>query len=457
MKRIAVTGASGFIGRALVGALTKRGDFVRALVRRPDKSGFASGVDVRRLDLRNDTIADIAAAVSGLDGVIHLSGESVAGRWTEARKREIHDSRELTTRNLVTAMWESVSKPRVLVCSSASGYYGSRGDEPLVEDSPAGSDFLAHVCIDWEREATVAQEFGTRVVRVRHGLVLGKEGGALAAMLTPFRLGMGGALGSGRQWWPWIHIEDAVELLLFALDREDLSGAINSVAPDPATNARFAQALGFALRRPSLLPAPALALKAGLGEFAGSLLASQLVLPAVAQDAEFVWKHDNIESALLDLLDPTGGRQPDTQRFELEEHLRAPQSKVFGFLCDAGNLERLTPPTMALRVVTPQPILMQRGAVIEYRLRVSGLPMRWKTLITKWKPEVEFEDIQIRGPYVLWRHRHSFIPEEQGTKVQDTIDYALGLSPLSNLALPAVRRDLQKIFDYRRSQLQRLM
>jgi uncharacterized protein len=456
MKRIAVTGASGFIGRALVAALTKRGDFVRALVRAPDKSSFANGVDIRRLDLRNDNIADIAAAISGLDGVVHLAGESVAGRWTEARKREIHDSRELTTRNLVTAMWESANKPRVLVCASASGYYGSRGDEPLVEDSPPGSDFLAHVCIDWEREATVAEEFGTRVVRVRQGLVLGKDGGALAAMLTPFRLGVGGALGSGRQWWPWIHIEDAVELLLFALDREDLSGAINSVAPDPATNARFAQALGYALHRPSLLPAPALALKAGLGEFAGSLLASQLVLPAVAQDAEFVWKHDKLENALLDLLDPTGGRPPDTRRFEREDHVRAPLSKVFGFLCDPANLETLTPPNMALRVVTPRPVRMQRGAVIEYRLRVSGLPMRWKTLITKWEPEVEFEDAQIRGPYLLWRHRHLFIPEAGGTKVQDTIDYALGLAPLSNLALAAVGRDLQKIFDYRRSQLQNI-
>jgi len=458
MKKVGVTGASGFIGRALVAALAERGDSVRAFVRNPASlECFPREVDTRRLDLAYGKIADIATAIAGLDALIHLTGETVAGRWSEEKKKKIHDSREVTTRNLVTAMWECQERPPVLLSSSACGYYGSREDEPLTESSVPGTDFLAHVCIDWEREAQVAEEFGTRVVRLRQGLVLGRGGGALEAMLRPFRFGAGGPLGSGRQWWPWIHLEDAVALFLFALDREDLSGAVNSVAPDPATNGRFAQALGYAMRRPSLMPAPALALRLALGEFADSLTGSQLVLPAVADDAGFIWKHPQLDRALLDLIDPSSGRPPGLQHFEVAERVNAPLSKVFAFFSDAGNLTSLTPPRLRLHLLTPLPIEMQRGAVIEYNMNVKGFPVRWKTLITKWKPEEAFEDIAVRGPYRAWRHRHEFALEGKEVSVRDSVDYALGWAPLSNVALPMVRRDLQTIFDYRRMQLRQLL
>lgn len=471
MKRVGVTGASGFIGRALVAALVERGDSVRAFVRNPHVAAdvrkphaaadlavvFPREVDVRRIDLAYGKIADIAAGIAGLDALIHLSGETVAGRWSEEKKRRIHDSRELTTRNLVTAMWECQQRPPVFLSASASGYYGSRGDEPLTESSAPGTDFLAHVCIDWEREAQVAEEFGTRVIRLRQGLVLGRGGGALEAMLPPFRFGVGGPLGSGRQWWPWIHLEDAIALFLFALDREDLSGAVNAAAPDLATNARFAQALGYAMRRPSLMPAPALALKIALGEFSDSLTGSQLMLPAVAEDAGFIWKHPGLDRALLDLIDPSGGRPPGIQRFEAAELVSAPLSKVFALFSDAGNLESLTPPQLRLHMLTPRPIEVQRGAVIEYDLKIRGIPVRWKTLITQWKPPTSFEDIQLRGPYLAWRHRHEFASGGKGVSVRDSVDYALGLAPLSNVALAMVRGDLKIIFEYRRQQLRQLL
>lgn len=458
MKTIGVTGASGFIGAALVKALSLRGDRVRAFVRDPSDVAFPSGVEVRRLDLARANIADIAAELAGLDAVCHLAGESVSGRWTEEKKRKIHDSRELTTRNLVTAMWECPARPAVLTCASASGYYGSRGDEPLDESSRPGDDFLAHVCIDWEREAQVAEEFGTRVVRLRQGLVLGRDGGALAAMLPPFRACVGGPMGSGRQWWPWIHLEDAIAAWIFVLDREDISGAFNAVAPDPSTSARFAQALGHALGRPALVPAPGVALKIALGEFAESLLASQLLLPAVAQDKGFPWKHPHLETALIDLLDRSGRRSPRTQRFEATELVKAPLPKVFAFFSDPGNLEALTPPTLRLQILTPLPVEMKRGTVIDYRLRLSSVPVRWRTLITRWDPPRGFEDIALRGPYQLWRHEHRFEAKDDGSvEVRDAVEYSLGLAPLSDVALPIVRRNVGGIFAYRATQLRSLL
>jgi uncharacterized protein (TIGR01777 family) len=448
VKKIGVTGASGFIGRALVAALARRGDAVRAFTRRPGATGFPANVEAYRLDLRNAPVAEIAGAVSGLDGVVHLAGETVSGHWSEAKKREIQESRELTTRNLVTGMWESAAKPPVLVAASAAGYYGSRGDEPLDEDSPPGSGFLARVCVDWEREAHVAEEFGTRVVCLRQGLVLGKDGGALPRMLAPFRMGVGGALGMGRQWWPWIHVEDAVEMLLFALDREDVAGAVNAVAPDPATNARFSLALAHALGRPSLFAVPGPALRIVLGEFAGVLLSSQLMLPAVAQDAGFAWKHPHLEEALLDLLGDSK-RTPAVQHFEHEVRIGAPVARVFEFFSDASNLKELEPPKRRLEVLTPAHQRVQRGTTLELRVRVGGVPVRWKTLITKWKPEQEFEDIALRGPFLLWRHRHAFAPDGAGTTVRDSIDYVLRFAPFSNLILPAARRDLNEMFRFR--------
>jgi uncharacterized protein len=458
VKRIGVTGASGFIGTALVGALLDRGDFVRAFVRNPNTARLPSGAEVRQLDLTSDTnTANASKMLEGLDAVVHLAGESVSGRWTAQKKKQIHDSRQLTTRRLVAAMRACSQPPRTLVSASASGYYGSRRDAPLTEESSPGGDFLARVCVDWEFEANKAGERGVRVVCMRQGLVLASGGGALGAMLPPFKFGAGGPLGSGAQWWPWIHITDNVALYLLAIDREDIAGAVNAVSPDIATNARFSQALGHALRRPSLAFAPSPALKIVLGEFAATLMASQLILPAKAEDSGFVWRHESLDHALLDLLDPDSGRDPGTVRFESSEKIRAGPLEAFDFFSSPANLQALAPPELQFHLITPLPIEMRRGAIIEYTLKMRGLPVRWKTLITKWRPGVSFTDVQLRGPYSLWRHDHDFEPSTDGVVVRDTIDYALPLAPLSNLALPMVRSVMRRIFDYRGMQLSRLL
>jgi uncharacterized protein len=451
--KIVVTGATGFIGQAVVRALAARGDLVTALSRTPQRARFGSGVAVAAFDPNGPPDP---TPFEGADAVMHLAGETVAGRWTPEKKRAIKDSREAGTRTLVASLAACSARPRTLVCASAVGYYGDRGDEPLLQSSAPGTGFLAQVCVAWEREIAAAQRLGMRVAWLRQGIVLGPGGGALAAMLPPFRLFAGGPLGSGSQWMPWIHIDDDVALLLFALDR-DISGPLNAVSPDVATNARFSQALGAALHRPSLAFAPGIALHAVLGEFASTVLASQLVLPDRALAEGFTFAHEMLEEALLDILAPGEHRRPETQLFESSLAVHAPLEHVFAFFSNAGNLADITPPAMRFRMLTPSPIEMRNGAVIEYSLAVHGLTMRWKTLIVEWQPSVRFVDYQLRGPYLLWRHEHRFAPDPVGTLVTDRIVYALPLAPLSGLALPLVRADIARIFKYRRAAMARLL
>jgi uncharacterized protein (TIGR01777 family) len=233
--------------------------------------------------------------------VVHLAGEPVAQWWTEAAKKRIHDSRVEGTRVLVNKLSEQPNRPRVLVCASAVGYYGSRGDQILTEASPAGSDFLARVVVDWEDAAQLAEPLGIRVVRLRFGMVLGR-GGALAKLLPPFRLGVGGKLGSGHQWMAWIHLEDAVSLILFALDYAAVRGAANATAPHPVTNEEFTERLGMALHRPAILPVPVFALKLAFGEMSEMVLASQRVLPTVAKSAGFRFQFPELQAALEEIL-----------------------------------------------------------------------------------------------------------------------------------------------------------
>lgn len=448
MVRVAVTGASGFIGRSVVEALLKRGYAPVALTRNPEILSFAAEVERRRFDPNADPSAD---AFEGCDAVIHLAGESVSGRWTAAKKRAIYDSRITGTRCVVESIAACRQKPKVLVSASASGYYGSRGDEPLFESSAPGNDFLS-LCVDWEREASNARAYGVRVACLRTGIVLGR-GGALAQMLPIFRLGAGGPLGGGRQFVPWIHLDDLSALYIFALENSAIEGAVNAVTPDYATSARFSQAVGAAVRRPAILPAPAPALRIALGEFAGALLSSQLMIPAAAQDAGFIWRHPLLEAALADAAGAGVTGAPNVRRFACEQVVDAPIDEVFAFFSEARNLEAITPELLRF-AITRAPAVMQRGAQIEYKLRLRGLNTGWKTMIARWDPPHAFVDVQLHGPYAFWQHTHTFTPLGNRVRVNDEVLYALPLAPFSRLAEPLVRRDVEKIFAYRRAAIE---
>jgi uncharacterized protein (TIGR01777 family) len=294
--RALVTGATGFVG----GELLRRLEKPRILSRTPERARERTGLEAFPWDA--EAGPPPAAALEGLDAVFHLAGDPVAeGRWTAAKRARIRDSRILGTRHLVAGLAAAEAKPSVLVAASAVGWYGDRGDEVLAEGAPPGSDFLAEVCGGWEREAAAAEARGIRVVSLRIGLVLGK-GGALPRMLLPFRLGAGGTLGRGRQWMPWIHVEDLVGLLLFAAATPGLRGPVNAVGPVPATNRDFTKALGRVLGRPTILPVPRFALRIALGGFSDVLFASQRVEPRAALAAGYAFRHREVEGALRAIL-----------------------------------------------------------------------------------------------------------------------------------------------------------
>ena len=296
---IAVTGASGLVGRALVEHLEDAGMLVRRLVRREVR-------DSEREIYWKPAAGEIdAAELNGVDAVVHLAGESVAaGRWTKAKKQRIVDSRVEGTRLLSETLAGLSSQPAVLCCASAIGFYGDRGDQLLNEDTPPGEGFLADTCQLWEAEADPARDAGVRTVHMRIGLVLSPEGGALGKMLPLFKLGLGGVLGSGEQYMSWITRDDLVRAFHFALTQPELAGPVNGVGPSPVTNREFTKTLGLVLRRPTILPAPAFALRLALGEMADQLLlASARVEPTALRTAGFEFEHAELEPALRDLLD----------------------------------------------------------------------------------------------------------------------------------------------------------
>ena len=291
--RLVIAGGTGFIGAALCHALARQGHALTVLSRRPPATSL-NGARVASWDA-----AEWRQAVADADGVVNLAGAPIAAaRWTPQQKQRLRDSRITTTRRLVEAMAEAPRASRVLINASAIGYYGPRGDEPLDEQAPAGSGFLAEVCQAWEAEAQRAETTGARVVRLRIGLVLGAGGGALSKMVPPFRLGLGGPLGSGRQWMSWIHRDDVNRMIEWALTHPDLRGPVNAVSPDPVTMREFCAALGRVLRRPSWLPAPAPVLRLLLGEMADMLLTGQRVIPQAAQRQGFTFRYPDVTQAL---------------------------------------------------------------------------------------------------------------------------------------------------------------
>jgi uncharacterized protein len=290
--RVAITGASGTIGTAVAHELRERGDEVTALSR----SG--SGDSVRWAAPTREPAP--AEALRGRDAVVHLLGEAVDQRWSDAAKREIRDSRVLGTRNLVAGLGAlpAAERPRVLVSQSAVGYYGPRGDEPVDESAPAGDDFLAHVVADWEAEALAAAELGVRVVTTRTGVVLSSGGGALQKMLPFFKLGVGGPVAGGDQYVPWVHLDDVAGAMAFALDTEAASGPLNLTAPDPATNRELSRTLGRVLHRPAIAPVPALAVKLLYGEMAMIVTTGQRAVPARLTELGYAFRHRELEGAL---------------------------------------------------------------------------------------------------------------------------------------------------------------
>lgn len=311
--RVTVTGATGMIGPRVVASLRARGDEVTVLSRNPERAqsrleqptrpplprdGSSGTLETMRWDLSREPAP--SAALAGREAVVHLAGENVAQRWTASAKQAIRESRMIGTRHLVQGLAPlgDAERPSVLVSASAIGYYGAHGDEPIDEEAPAGGDFLAQACSAWEAEAETAKQYGVRVVRVRTGVVLDRDGGALGKMLTPFKLGVGGPVAGGRQYISWIHPDDLVGIVLAAIDSEQWQGPVNATAPEPQRNRDFSKALGHALHRPSMLPVPGAALALLYGEMSEIVTTGARVLPARALVLGYEFRHPQLGSAL---------------------------------------------------------------------------------------------------------------------------------------------------------------
>ena len=452
--KVLVTGATGLVGRRLVKRLLEAGHEVVALTRNFEAANIVLPVRCvihewfpfeGHLDER---------ALEEVDGIVHLAGESATdGTWNAERRDALLRSRIDGTRTLVGAIAQRAVEDRPWVMGSASGIgiYGERGDELLNETSVPGDGYLADVCVAWEQEGRRVEALGLRWVAMRTGLVLAREGGALPRMLPAFRLGAGGRHGSGKQWVSWIHIEDLVSLYIAALEHREYEGPINAVAPHPVTNADFTSVLATSLRRRALLPVPTTLVGMALGERAGLILTGQRVASAGAEELGFVFDYPDLASALAELCADLSKSLEQEVWFDL-----SPED-VFRFFSDVKNLEMITPSFLKFRVVSAPENLFE-GAIIEYRLRLRGVPIRWRTRIDVWDPPRTFVDTQQKGPYRSWRHTHEFEPLDGGTLVRDIVRYELPFGPLGELvAGRMVERDVQLIFAYRRTRMLELL
>ena len=470
--KVFVTGATGFVGGAVCLALQREGHSVVAFVRNVERARGQLGADVELLATECDD-DELARALSTCGGVINLAGAPVAQRWTDAAKRAIVDSRVGLTRRIVDAMRSarasgnsSASGPVVLVSASAVGIWGDAGDRELDADSAPADGFLAQLCVDWEAAATEARNFGVRVACVRIGLVMGAEGGALASMLPAFEHGVGGRLGTGRQYMPWIHLDDLVRLFLEALAKPDYDGVYEGVGPAPVTNAEFTRTLAKVLGKPAFLPVPRAALWLLFGGAGRVITAGQRVFPRRTQAAGFRFEHPELEAALRDVLDASSvriargaGGAPKSDyierrrpRYRLEQELLidAPLEQVFAFFQQPENLGPLTPPNLDFVIETPGPVEMKQGARIEYRIALGPIPMRWVTHIDLYEPGHAFVDVQEAGPYKAWYHRHEFEAVGDKTRMRDTVYYGVPLEPLGRIGHALfVGPQLRKIFGFR--------
>ncbi len=295
--RILISGSHGLVGTALIKLLETDGHEILRLVRHAPHSQS-------EIEWSPDRYSIALARIEGFDAAVHLAGESIAeGRWNDEKKRRIRESRVKGTRLLGDVLANLSNPPKSLISASAIGYYGNRGDEVLTESSPPGDDFLANVCVEWEKATALAVEKGIRVVNTRFGIILDAEGGALAKMLPPFRMGIGGKIGSGNQWMSWIALDDVVGAIKFALGNDSLRGPVNFVAPNPVTNAEFTKTLGKALSRPTIFPIPAFGVRLAFGEMADALLlSSQRVEPERLKAAGYQFGYSQLEAALLHVL-----------------------------------------------------------------------------------------------------------------------------------------------------------
>ena len=483
--KVLITGATGLIGREVGRELAQRGHAITVVSRRPERARSEIPFPARVFSWAGSSEDFPEEALVGQDVIIHLAGESIAdGRWTKKRKQAIYESRVTGTKRLVDAVSALKLKAnagpigispaeknveyklRAFICGTAIGLYGERGDEVLNESAMAGAGFLANTVRDWEKEASDividagahhangGNDITAKPVRfciVRTGVVLSKRGGAFAKMLPIFQSGIGGKLGDGKQWLSWIHIDDLVEIFVRAVENDSFSGVVNGTAPNPVTNAEFTRTVAECLGQREFPSVPKTILKIVLGEMASAVLASTRTVPERLLKLGFTFRFPTLTTALNDLCLPYKG---GSHELFAEQWVPRTPSEVFPYFSSETNLEELTPPFLGFKVLGKSTPAITEGTLIDYKMNIHGVPVKWRTRIDTWQPDVVFVDTQLRGPYAKWHHTHSFIPLGGGTLLRDQVIYKLPLGWAGDLVAGGkVSRDVATIFAYRRKKI----
>lgn len=441
--RILITGATGLIGKEIGKVLAEQGHdlFVvsRSLAKARETLPYPCEVIVG--DLSRQTLSDPRLEL--IEAVINLVGEPVVGvRWNPDRKEKIYNSRVESTKNLIASLPKNL---KVFVGGSAIGIYGNCGNELLSEEHPPGEDFLSKVCIDWE--AATLKAPGRKVI-IRTGIVLSPHGGALEEMLFPFRAGLGGMLGDGQHWMSWIHIKDIVGLFIAALENNNMEGPYNGAAPYAVTNEDFSKNLAQALGKRLGPSVPALALKVLFGEAADVMVSSIRGSAEKVESTGYKFHYLELKEALDEICAPYKAGE---EVFYSEQFVPEPPEKIFPFFREANNLERLNPPIVHCQIEKMSSTEMKQGTTIDYRLKIHGVPAKWRTEIDEWQPPYKFVDNQILGPYRFWRHTHEFRPFCGGTLLVDRVRYKLPLGYAGwILGGKWIRHDIETIFSFRR-------
>lgn len=462
--KIAMTGATGFIGRKLCLALQRRGHTVVALVRDEVAAASLLGAEVSLVPIEREPA--LRRAIGGADAVVNLAGAPIAQPWTKARRKRIVDSRIGVTRRLVDAIDAARNRPRVLVSASAVGVYGDRGDLRLSEDASPGRGFAAELCLDWEAEARRAERLGVRTVIPRIGVVLGEDGGALPSLARVIQSRLGAILGTGDQYVPIIDVDDLVRLLVAAIEDPRYEGIVNATAPEPTTHRALMNALADRLGRGRpKLRVPAALVRLG-GEATSIVLASQRAVPTRALALGFEFDHPDLEASMANLLDDAGlelGRADvvpswdyfagESPRYRLRaiSVVDAPREEVCEFFARPENLGVMTPRSMQFEILESSDARTRTGSEFRYRIRLHGVPMPWKTRIETFDAPERFVDVQLTGPYRHWLHEHRFeaLPEGR-TRVTDTVWYEPRFGVFGRIAHSLfVRADLRRVFGFR--------
>ncbi len=439
--KILITGGTGYVGQYLGRALTNKAGKassheIYVLTRSPEKNKHSMTFPCQL----------VKEPPAELDAVVHLAGEPIAQRWTEKAKKRFFDSRIGMTKKLEN--FQSVQNAKVWISASAIGFYGMRGEEELTESSAIGKGYLPELTRDWEESWINSKLLPKRRVGFRIGLVLGTDSAALKTMQGIFQEGLGGALGNGKQWMSWIHVEDLVSMIMNSLENTEMDGLYNAVSPYPVRNNEFTKLLCKTLKVRPFLNVPSFSLKLLYGKMSQLLIGSQKVLPKKLSEEGFRFRFEKLEQALENSFFDI---KPSQRFYFTQQWISGDKSKIFDFFQDEKNLETITPPLLNFKVLKKSTDVLEQGTHIDYKLKIKGVPVKWKTEIKTWNPPESFSDFQLKGPYKLWDHTHEFNDHSGGVLCTDIVRYELPLGKLGRLvALSMVSKDVKSIFEYRR-------